>query len=194
MPAAQPFVLRRRIVVWGVTGSGKTTLSRQLASALGLGVVELDSIRHARGWDSVDWDEFRATLTQRLDGPSDGWVCEGSYSAVMDVYLSRADTLIWLNLPWRVSFWRLLQRTVTRAWTREPLYHEDGPRESWRLSFLSRRSILWWSISTHRSRVPQIRRRVAALPPHIRVHELRSPAEIDAFLADAKRSAQRALL
>ena len=74
----EPIRLGRRIAVWGVTGSGKTTLSKRLGGKLGLTVIELDAIRHARGWDSVDWPEFRETLTQRLDAAADGWIVEGS--------------------------------------------------------------------------------------------------------------------
>jgi adenylate kinase family enzyme len=61
----QPIQVGRRIAVWGVTGSGKTTLAQRLGETLGLGVVELDAIRHARGWDSTDWPEFREVLTER---------------------------------------------------------------------------------------------------------------------------------
>ena len=183
MNSPEPIQLGRRIVVWGATGSGKTTFARHLSGALGLGFVELDAIHHARGWNSTGYDEMRAVLTQRLGALPGGWVSDGSYTHISDIYLPFADALIWLHLPWRVSFWRLLKRTLTRAWTREPAYHEDGPRESWRLSFLSRESILWWSIHHHRTGVRNSRERIAALPPSVRVHELRSAREVRTFLA-----------
>jgi hypothetical protein len=166
----------------GRHGSGKTTLSRRLGEALSLGVVELDAIRHANGWDSTPWDDFRDVLTQRLEGYSGGWVCEGSYHQIMDVYLSRADTLIWLHLPWRVSFWRLLRWTVTRAADQKPLYNQNGPHESWRQNFLSRKSILWWSISHHRVGIRTIQSRIAELRPEVRVYELRTSREVNALL------------
>ena len=175
-------MIGRRIVVWGATGSGKTTLARRLGATLGLGVVDLDEIRHANGWDSTPYDEFREELTELLEGYSQGWVSAGSYSAIMDVYLSRADTIVWLHIPWRVSFWRVLKRTVSRAWTKEPVYENSPARESWRLSFLSRNSILWWSIHHHRAGVRSIRRRLAELPPSIDVFELRSEEDVAAFL------------
>src|SRR6266540_1441485 len=178
----QPVDLGRRVVVWGSTGTGKTTFARRLGEILSVGVVQLDAIRHARGWDSTDWPEFRLQLTEMLDSQPQGWVTEGSYRPISDVYLSRADSLIWLRLPWRVSFWRLLKRTVTRAWSKEPLYNENGPRESWRLSFLSSKSILWWSISHHRLGVSNARERIAQLPNAIGVYELRSSREVEAFL------------
>ena len=186
MPRETP-VLGRRIVVWGVTGSGKTTLATQLGTLLGLPVVELDAIRHRNGWDSTDWSEFRTELTQRLDGYSEGWVLEGSYSQIMDVYLKRADTLVWLHMPFLTSFSRLLRRTVARAWDHKPLYHSEGPRESWRLSFLSRNSILWYALKSHRSATRHRIERVAELPSSIRAYELRSPQEVEVFLKTAKR-------
>ena len=172
----------RRIVIWGATGSGKTTLSRRLGSLLGLPVVELDAIRHERGWDSTPWEEFRERITRTLDACPDGWVSDGGYSPISDVYLSRADTIVWLRLPWSTSFLRLLRRTVTRAWTREPLFGPSGPRESWRLSFLSTRSILWWSISHHREGVRRTRERLDSLEGSVKVYELRSPEEVEGFI------------
>lgn len=183
MPPDPPFVLGRYVVVWGVTGSGKTTVSRRLSEALRLPLIELDAIRHATGWDTVDFLQMRDVVQQRLTRLRAGWVIDGSYSPVHDLYLPAADTLIWLHLPWRVCFWRLLKRTISRLFTREPVYHEDGPRESWRLTFLTKRSILWWSISNYRSDVRLSRERIAALPRRVRVYELRSSPEIASLLS-----------
>ena len=182
MPSQPPIHLGRRIVVWGATGSGKTTLARRLSQTLGLPAIELDAIRHRGAWDAVDFPEMRNVLRERLAACPEGWVIDGSYSPTHDLYLPSADTLIWLHLPWRVSFWRLLKRTVSRAWTREPVYHEDGPRESWRLTFLTRRSILWWSISNHRNNVRTARERIASLPPHVLTYELRCAREVKHML------------
>jgi adenylate kinase family enzyme len=158
-------------------------VSRRLSEALRLPLIELDAIRHAAGWDTVDFVEMRTIVEQRLARVRDGWVIDGSYSPVHDLYLPSADTLIWLHLPWRVSFWRLLKRTLSRLFSKEPVYHEDGPRESWLMTFLTRRSILWWSISNHRSNVRNSRQRIAALPRQVRVHELRSSREVASLLA-----------
>ena len=81
--------LGRRIVTWGATGSGKTTFTHRVGGALGLRVVQLDAIRHETGWDSVDWPEFRERLTGLLYSAPDGWMTDGSYSPISDVYLSR---------------------------------------------------------------------------------------------------------
>jgi adenylate kinase family enzyme len=175
-------LLGRRIVVWGVTGSGKTTLARNLSAAMGLTRIELDAIFWKPGWVESPDDEFRAKLQALVDGATDGWVLDGSYSRVSDIYLAEADTLLWIHLPWRTTFRRLLWRTVSRAWTREPLYYEGGPQESWRLSFFDRNSILWWSVRDHRSGTQKRRERFQALPSHIRRYELRSAKDVEAVV------------
>jgi adenylate kinase family enzyme len=185
----QPFQVGRRIAVWGVTGSGKTTFAKRLGEALGLGVVELDAIRHARGWDSTAFPEFREVLTQRLDAMPDGWVVEGSYSAISDIYLSRIDTMVWIHLPFRTSFWRLLRRTVSRGARRTRLYTPTGPRESLALSFFSRRSILWFALTSHPQAAERRRSRIAALRPEVRVYELRTPREVEAFVREVEAQA-----
>ena len=176
-------VLGRYIVVYGATGAGKTTLSRRLAAALGLTAIEMDALMHRPNWEPTPPDEFREKVRTALAAAPDGWVCDGNYSRVRDITLEHADTVIWLHLPWRISFGRLLVRTVSRAWSRELLWGTN--RESWRQSFASRNSILWWSISHHRAHERSVRATLAGLPPHVRVHELHTPREVEALLATA---------
>ena len=190
MPADSPQrdALGRRLVIWGATGAGKTTLARRLGRALDLEVVDLDAIRHADGWDSVGYDEFRARLTTVLEAHPSGWITVGSYSAIMDVYLSRADTLLWLRLPWRISFWRLLKRTVARAIDHGEIYESSPARESWRLSFFNKRSILLWSITQHGNTTRKFQQRIEGLPSDVRVIELTSTREVDALMRSVESS------
>jgi hypothetical protein len=51
------------------------------------------------------------------------------------------------------------------------------------MTFLTKRSILWWSISHHRAHVRLTRERIAALPPHIRVYEVRNAREVEGLLS-----------
>jgi adenylate kinase family enzyme len=150
-------------------------------------VVELDAIRHARGWGSTPWDEVRQRVLGLLDAHADGWICEGNYREVRDAILPCADTAIWLNLPWRVSFARLLRRTVRRARTRAPVHGPDGPRESLRRSFLSTQSILWWAVHHHRRTHRSIQRALHEVEQRIRVYELRTPADVARLLQHAER-------
>lgn len=115
----------RRISVVGVPGSGKTTLGRRLADAIGVPFVELDSMVHQSDWEELDADRLRARLSAAIDG--DGWVVDGNYGQVRDLVWERADTVVWLDLPRRVVMRRVIVRTVRRTLTREELW--NGNRE-----------------------------------------------------------------
>jgi adenylate kinase family enzyme len=181
-------VIGRRIVVYGATGSGKSTLTRRLGEALGVGVVELDGLMHQPDWVPTPDDEFRAKILDAIAQYPGGWVCDGNYGQARALLLSRADTVVWLDLPWRVSFRRLLRRTLRRAWTKEPLWNTNT--ESWRQSFLSKESILWWSITQRKASPERVRRALAESEHAARVVRLCSPAEV----ADFVRALERALV
>jgi adenylate kinase family enzyme len=189
----ETYVLGKRIVIYGATGSGKSTLADRLGEALGVGVMHLDNIRHERGWDSVDWDEMRGRMEAFIAAHPEGWVSEGNYSRVRDVTLSQADTLISLDVPWRTSFVRLLKRTVVRAIDQKPLYNDDGPHESWRGSFMSRQSILLWSVTNHRRRKRTTAEAFASKPEGARTYRLRTSREVEALVAAAKVAGARTL-
>jgi adenylate kinase family enzyme len=181
----------RRIVVYGWTGSGKTTTARRIGAALGLPVIEFDAIFWRRGnWQELPQDEFRAAAIEALDASPNGWVCDGNYSYIRADILRRADTVVWLRLPFRVTYWRLLKRTVRRSWTKEPLWGVN--RESWRLSLLSRNSLLLWAFTQRRrgfrSLIADLASDVAARGGHTTVIELRSPEEVEAFLTASSAS------
>jgi hypothetical protein len=136
-----------RIAIRGATGSGKTTLGHTLGQRLGLPVVELDAIYWLLNWQVKPLEQFRIDVKAALEACHQGWSCVGNYRHVQDLVLSQADTVLWLRLPFRVSFWRSCKRTVTWAWTKQPLWEGNPNQESWRQSFFSRNSILLYAIT-----------------------------------------------
>ena len=175
--------LGRRIVIYGPTGSGKTTLARQIAERTGLPVVDLDTIFWLPNWTPNPVDQFRADLDSVLGGYPEGWVVAGNYSAIRDIVLPSVDTVVWLRPPFRVAFWRLFKRTVDRAWTKKPLWEGNTNTESWRQSFFSRGSILLWSITNWKNHVKRTLRNLNEIEHHAQVIELRSGQEVRRFLA-----------
>ena len=178
----------RRIVVYGPSGSGKSEAARTIGERLDLPVVELDALFHRPNWEPTPADEFRANVVETLDGHADGWVCDGNYRTVRDIVLPRVDTVVWLRLPFRVVYWRLLKRTMTRAWTKEPLWGTNY--ESWRVTFTSRDSILLWGISHWRTHFKNTQRALAETPHHATVYELCSTKEVSEFLASLNGQAK----
>jgi len=180
--------LGRRIAMRGVTGSGKSTLARGLGEALGLPVIELDAIHWRQpNWQPLPREEFRRSVSEALAAAPQGWIVEGNYSAVADLYLAEADTLIWINLPWRVSFGRVVKRTYARVVDRKLLW--GAQRESFWTQLLDpRNSIIWWSVHHHRQSVRQTRQFMEEMT-HLQRIELRSAREVEALLERARQAA-----
>ena len=143
-PAAQLRHLRR-VVVIGTTGSGKTTLARDLARALGTVHVEFDPYRHGPNWTETPDGEFVRQLAHALSG--DRWVADGNYSVTRDTVWPRATTIVWLDLPFGLVFWRLTLRTLRRGITRETLW--NGNKENLLSHLFTRHSLFLWVFKSH---------------------------------------------
>lgn len=87
-----------RILVFGNSGSGKTTYARAVAHTHGLGHLDLDSIVWEPEQIAVPrpHDAIMASLGEFLDSHSD-WVVEGCYGELVEVGSSQCTELVFLN-------------------------------------------------------------------------------------------------
>jgi adenylate kinase family enzyme len=176
----------QRVSLVGVPGSGKTTVGRKLAASLGLPFVELDAIFHQPQWTELTRGDFRERVATAVAAPA--WVVDGNYSVVRDLVWDRADTVVWLDLPRRLVMRRVILRTLRRAVTRETLW--NGNREPmtnfYRLD--PQQNIISWTWVKYAAYFE--RYEAAMRDPandRLRFIRLRTPHEIDAFLAASYR-------
>ena len=138
----------RRVEVVGPSCSGKTTTARRLAAILDVPYIELDALHHDAGWTEASAELLQQRVRAALAAAPSGWVVDGTYFGKLgSLVLDDADTIVWLDIPFRTAIRRVLWRTLRRGLTREELW--NGNRESFRLAF-SRESIVLWVLRTHR--------------------------------------------
>lgn len=94
----------KRLLVTGNAGSGKSTLARQIAAQLDIPCHSLDRVIWQSGWKKTPSCE-KARLIHELT-QQDRWVIGGVSSEVQSV----ADTVIFLDVPRKVSFLRVTKR------------------------------------------------------------------------------------
>jgi adenylate kinase family enzyme len=175
-----------RMVVTGSTGSGKSTLADVLARRFGVPHIELDALYWDPGWKAAAPEVFRARVDAALP-PDSAWIVDGNYRAVRDLVWSRADTLVWLDYPLPLVFWRLLKRCVWRGARSVELY--NGNREELWKHFFTRESLFLWLFKSHHRRS---RENVEALArpeyAHLTVYRFRWPRQAQAWLDRQSRA------
>lgn len=164
--------------MYGVTGSGKTTLAKEIGEVLGLPWHSVDDeIGWLPGWVERPRDEQRE-LASRI-ALSEKWVLDTAYRHWRDVVVPRTDVIVALDYPRLVSLAWLLVRTAKRVVTRELAC--NGNRESLRL-VLSSQSIVAWHFRSFGHKREQIAAWQAD-PSAPRVVRLRSPRATREWLA-----------
>ena len=98
-----------------------------------------------------------------------------------DIPLARADLIVGLDLPRRLSFGRLLRRTVGNIVRHRSLC--NGNHETWRGTFLSYDSILVWHFKSFRRKRRRMRAWQADPEFPIAIVLLRSPREVRRWFA-----------
>jgi adenylate kinase family enzyme len=168
-----------RIAVVGATGSGKTILAGNIAQHLSIPHIETDSIYWGSNWMPIPLDEFRLRMDRITQGKY--WVIDGNYSKVRDLVWGRADTLVWLDYPFLLVFWRLLHRSISRIFSREELW--NGNRETFRNMFLSRDSLFVWLFQSYshqkRAYPNQVKEPMFS---HLAFLRIKSPREADEWV------------
>ncbi len=169
----------QRIAIVGTTGSGKTTLARQLAERLNLRHVELDALHWGPNWTEPPPDEFRQRVSAALNGQC--WVVDGNYGKARDIIWGQADCLIWLDYSLPLIWSRLFRRAMHRIRHQEELW--GGNRESWRGQFFSRDSLFLFALTSrrrHHRDYPELLARPEYA--HLQVYRQRSPRETEHWL------------
>ena len=137
----------RRICVIGNAASGKSYLAQELARRLHLRCIDFDSAVLRPNWERVPREERPAIFDQlTVDG---GWTIDGHLRADRpeeQLILSRADAVIWLDLPrWRVMA-SVVARTLKNTILRRRVW--GGNVETWSMLF-SRDHFVRWAWSAH---------------------------------------------
>ena len=176
--------MTNRILVYGVTGSGKTSLARRISARTGIPWHSVDDL----AWEpDVEWvpvpvEEQRRRIEAIC--AHDEWVLDTAYGSWLDIPLGRVELIVALDFPRIVSLVRLTRRTIARSLDGRRIC--NGNRESFRHA-VSRDSIILWHFKSFRRKRHRIRA-WASDPSAPEVVRLTSPRQAEHWLARTSRS------
>ena len=187
LSADDPLPLRpERVLIAGVTGSGKTTLARRIAGLWDLRHVEIDGLFHGENWTPRPsfLDDVRAFASE------DRWVTEWQYTSkgTDEILAPRAQLVIWLDYPYPLVRRRLLLRTLKRRLLRTRLWNGNVEPALWeREGWTGENDILRWQKNTRTKwmeRMPHIE----ASHPHLQVVRFDHPRALETWLGRVDRA------
>jgi len=94
----------QKVLIFGNSGVGKTTLTRKLSEILSVKYLHIDSIYWQKNWQSTPQDIFYEKLQAFIDLHTN-FVMDGNYlnSKILDLRLAHADTIIFLDYPTQMA-------------------------------------------------------------------------------------------
>ena len=96
-----------RIAIIGTPGSGKSTLALKLGPLLNIPVHHLDK-HQFDGKKKTDKETFMTIQKSLLTKNS--WIIEGCSQSTFEMRIKEADTVIYLQFPRYLCFWRSFKR------------------------------------------------------------------------------------
>lgn len=172
-----PDALPDRVLLYGVTGSGKSTAALAIGARTGHPVTLVDELTWLPGWVPVEDSVQREVIGEVVAG--ERWLLDSAYGAWLDLVLPRVDLVVGLDYPRWLSLGRLVRRTVSGAITREPRC--NGNVETFRKVF-DRSSIIRWHFQSFARKRDRMRG-WAASPDGPDVLLFRHPRELEAWIA-----------
>lgn len=144
----------KRLVVIGVTSSGKSTLAANLAKRFDMSFIDLDALNWEPNWQAASLEVFRQRVRKAIQ--VEKWTVAGNYHTVRALIWPQAEAVIWLDYPLLTVLGQLTRRTFKRWWTQELLWGTN--RESLLVHFKlwSQDSLFHWLFKTYWRRKREI--------------------------------------
>lgn len=138
----------KKINIVGTSGSGKSTFAKKLANILSIDYIEMDVLFWRKNWHCLNDKDFSSLLKTSLE--KERWVLDGNYSNTTPVKWENVDVVIWLDFSFFRTMSQAVKRAVIRIHAKKELWPGTGNKETFRKTFLSKHSILLWTLKTYK--------------------------------------------
>jgi adenylate kinase family enzyme len=162
-----------RVVVLGIPGSGKSTISRFIGNHFGIPVLHLDTVFWLPNWQKASPESFNQAHAEWMNKPA--WVIDGNYRRTLDERLALADTVVLLAFPTLAGFWYAFVRSIKERGKSRPDM-TIGCIEKFDWEFAK------WILRFNRDVLPVLESTVSS-HPHIHVVRLQNRRQMKRWMA-----------
>ncbi len=171
--------MMKRVLILGPSGSGKSTLGQRLGRILGIPIIHLDQNYWKPNWIETPEEEWREKVNDLIS--SESWVMDGNYTSTLKLRASKADTIIFIDIPRRLSYLRVFTRFLRFRGETRPDLTEDCPEKiDW--------DFIRWIWDYPSTRKPVILRFLEKQKSIKNVFVLQGQREVEEFLNSIRRN------
>lgn len=172
-------MMMKRVLILGPSGSGKSTLCRRLGQIVNVPIIHLDRYYWKPNWVETSKEEWQDKVKNLIG--SESWVMDGNYTSTLRLRTSAADTIIFIDVPRRLSYLRVFTRFLRFRGRTRPDLTEDGPEKiDW--------DFIKWIWDYPRPRKPVILRFLDKMKATKNIFILRNQREIEDFLDSIRKT------
>jgi adenylate kinase family enzyme len=161
----------KRIAIFGLPGSGKSTFADKLAKILRITVHHLDKHYFVAGWQIRQREEFLQTLDTLVSESE--WIIEGNSIATLETRFAKADVVIYFAFSRFLCLWRVLKRPFSHDKTILDIPEGCSKGISWSLL-----KYLWTFKKEKREKIEELK----AKYPYVDFHTFHSPKCVEEYM------------
>jgi adenylate kinase family enzyme len=168
----EPTCLPKRIMIFGIPGSGKSTFALKLSRLLDLPLFHLDKYFFTAGWQERNKEEFLNIQEKLVEQES--WIIDGNAISSLEMRFSRADMILYFRFNRLLCLWRILKRLKDK----NPQISDraEGCTERVRLRLIR---YLWGFPKRVEHSIEDLRKKYSLTP----FYEFQNDQQINAFLS-----------
>jgi adenylate kinase family enzyme len=164
---------RKRIMVIGSGGAGKSTFARRLSAITGLPLIHLDRHYWRPGWKRTPTEEWNAMVRELVARHE--WIIDGNYTNSLPPRIRRCDAIVFFDFPRLLCLAGVIGRSLNGKARERP---DAAPGCPERLDF----EFLKWVWSYNDEVRPRVLEAIGAAPGSVETVTLRNRADVRRLL------------
>lgn len=161
----------KRLMIFGMPGSGKSTFALRLSRLTGLPLFHLDKYFFTNHWQERDYEEFLQIQKEFVE--QEFWIIDGNATRSLEMRFSRADIVLYFRFNRLLCLWRIFKR----LYSKNPHISDraEGCKEMVRFRLIR---YLWGFNNRVKTSIGQLRKTY----PEVRFEEVLNDRQADRFL------------
>lgn len=166
----------KRIMIFGIPGSGKSTFSLYLSDLLNLPVEHLDKSFFVENWIERDYEDFLRIQENFVN--KDSWIIDGNATRSLEIRFKRADVALYFRFNRLLCLWRLFKRRINK--NSRIFDRAEGCSEQIRWKLIR---YLWGFNKRVEKSILHLKEKY----PHVQFYELRNNQDLEKFMKNLKK-------